>query len=320
MTSAGDETMAANRNSNGDYTFTVFTPTYNRAHTLPRVYDSLKAQTFRDFEWLVIDDGSTDDTRDLVYRWRQEAAFPIRYVYQENQGKHVAHNRAVVEARGAFFLTIDSDDGCLPEALARLKYHWDSIPVNERGRFSSVTCLGMDTEGRIVGTRFPQDVTDSDSLECHFRYKVRGDKWGFHRTAVLRAFPMPGPEFGKSYLPEGLTWWKIARHYKTRFVNEQLLTIHRSEPESNSKPRHPRTRAPGAELCHRSVLTSYMDYLRYAPLEFLRSAVLFVRYASHLGHSPLTQLRGLNNWPARALWMVALPVGAALYLYDQWNT
>ena len=82
------------------YRFSVFTPTRDRAHTLHRVYESLRAQTFRDFEWLIIDNGSSDGTGDLVEGWQQVAAFPIRYVVQENAGVHGSWNRAVAEARG----------------------------------------------------------------------------------------------------------------------------------------------------------------------------------------------------------------------------
>ena len=80
--------------------FTVLTPTYNRAHTLARVYDSLCAQIFQDFEWVVVDDGSTDNTRELVEHWCQTAVFPINYVWQPNQHKKTAFNRGVREARG----------------------------------------------------------------------------------------------------------------------------------------------------------------------------------------------------------------------------
>jgi glycosyltransferase involved in cell wall biosynthesis len=103
-------------------TFTVFTATYNRAHTLHRVYESLKEQTYRQFEWLIVDDGSTDTTRTLVETWQQEANFLISYYYQENQGKHVAINRGVQEARGEYFLIIDSDDTCVPQTLERFAH------------------------------------------------------------------------------------------------------------------------------------------------------------------------------------------------------
>ena len=78
--------------------FTVFTPTFNRAYTLPRVYESLKSQTFKNFEWLIVDDGSSDGTADLVKMWQNEGALTIRYFYQINRGKHIAINRGVSES------------------------------------------------------------------------------------------------------------------------------------------------------------------------------------------------------------------------------
>ena len=140
-----------------EYAFTVFTATYNRAHTLHRVYDSLKAQTFRDFEWLVVDDGSSDTTEDLVRQWRRQSDFAIRYIWQNNAGKHIAVNRGVQQARGELFLIVDSDNAFVSEALERLKFHWDSIPEGEKEEFSAVTCLCEDPDGNLVGSRFPFD-------------------------------------------------------------------------------------------------------------------------------------------------------------------
>src|SRR4051812_47352897 len=140
------------------YTFTVVTATYNRAHTLHRVYESLLAQTFRDFEWLVVDDGSTDGTRKLIEGWQAEASFAIRYLYQANAGKHIACNRAVREAAGRFITGIDSDDACLPHALERLIHHWNRIPADEQAGFTGVSALCIDETGQLVGTRFPRDT------------------------------------------------------------------------------------------------------------------------------------------------------------------
>lgn len=90
---------------------TVFTPTYNRAATLARVYESLQRQTFRDFEWLIVDDGSEDETAELVERWRSTCSFPIRYLWQPNQGKHVAFNRGVELAQGEYGRLSRADGG-----------------------------------------------------------------------------------------------------------------------------------------------------------------------------------------------------------------
>lgn len=112
--------------------FTVFTATYNRAHVLHRVYYSLCHQSFRDFEWLIVDDGSVDNTQALVEEWRNSADFPIRLFYQENQHKKTAFNLGVREARGLFFYVVDSDDELLPDALQVLYHYWQTIPDSSK--------------------------------------------------------------------------------------------------------------------------------------------------------------------------------------------
>lgn len=296
------------------YTFTVFTPTYNRAHTLHRVYESLRSQTFTDFEWLIVDDGSTDDTPQRVAAWREEAAFPIRYIRQENQGKHVAFNRGVREARGELFLTLDSDDACVPQALERFKHHWDGIAPEQKHRFSAVTSLCRDQDGNLVGKRFPKDVTDSDSLEIRYRYKVTGEKWGFHRTEVLRRFPFP-EGVRRHYVPEGIVWSRIARAYRTRFVNEALRIYYVDQPSMVHGGTAGKN-AVGSRIAHLTVLNEERDYFRYAPLQFCRSAALYVRSCFYLGHPLRRQVADIDNWPGRALWLAALPIGFAVYRWE----
>ena len=131
---------------NQHFTFTVYTGTRNRAHTLERPYRSLQAQTFRDFEWLVVDDKSTDGTTELIEKWQAEADFPIRYIRHANRGHHGSSNVAVQQARGELFLTLDSDDGAVPEALERFKAIWDDIPADRRDRYSAVTALATGRE------------------------------------------------------------------------------------------------------------------------------------------------------------------------------
>lgn len=311
--------MEPTQATNHKYKFTVFTPTFNRARTLGHVYESLKAQTFHNFEWLIVDDGSTDNTRELLAQWRQKSDFPIRYVYQENSGKHVAFNLAAREAQGELFLVLDSDDTCVPEALARFKFHWDSIPDYQREEFSGVTALCADQHGKVVGDEFPQDVTDSDSLEITYRFKVRGEKWGFLRTEVLRRYPFPVLEKQCPYVPEGVIWAAIARRYKTRFVNE-VLRIYWSDgsPASDQLTRWQLSRrAYGHLLWDLSVMNEQIDWFRYAPLQFMRSAAGYVRYSYHTGVGVFRQVKQLNNLLAKALWLMMWPVGLLIYLADR---
>ena len=165
------------------YAFTIFTPTYNRAHSLHRVWDSLRDQSFRDFEWLIVDNASTDGTEALVAESIEDGGLAIRYLRnEENIGRQGSWQRAIEEARGELFVEMRSADGCTPDALAVLHAQWMSIPDEERHRFSAVSGLAVDERGRLIGTPFPFDVTDSDSLEIRYRYRVKGDKSGIQRS------------------------------------------------------------------------------------------------------------------------------------------
>jgi glycosyltransferase involved in cell wall biosynthesis len=295
-------------------TVTVFTSAYNRAHTLHRVYDSLRRQTFRAFEWLIVDDGSTDGTQQCVQEWQREADFPIRYLRQENQGKHVAFNHGVREARGAIFVSLDSDDACVPEALQRFKDHWEAIPQAQRHQFSGVTCLCVDQYGRPTGDRFPQDVIDSDGMEIRYRHKVSGEQWECHRTEILRQFPFP-EVVKRQYIPEGLIWARLARVYRTRFVNEALRIYYIEGPSMVHGGRAGRN-AFGARMYYLMVLNEERAFLRLAPVYFLRSAALYVRSCFHLEHPLLRQAADVQGLLGKALWVVALPVGFGLYWWE----
>jgi glycosyltransferase involved in cell wall biosynthesis len=291
------------------HTFTVFTSTRNRAHTLDRPFESLRAQTFRDFEWIVIDNGSTDGTTELMDRYRAEADFPIRYFWQEDAGKQGSMNRAVGLAEGALFVTLDSDDGCVPTALERFKYHWDSIPPDERDRFTGVTVLCLDEHGRLVGTPFPDDPTDSDSREIRYRYKVKGEKWGFQRTEVLRDHLLPTIPGYRGLIPFSTIWSEIARAYKTRYVNEGLHIYWQDQEVRLSKPTAWSDDALGSMLEAESIVRNDVGFFADAPKDFVIMGIKYSRSAFHSGIGIRKQWTAMANGPARALWAATLPAG-----------
>jgi glycosyltransferase involved in cell wall biosynthesis len=290
--------------------FTVFTATYNRAHTLSRVYDSLLCQTIRDFEWVVVDDGSTDETSDLVRKWQQEANFPVRYFCQSNKGKHIAVNLGVREARGRFFVNIDSDNACVPAALERFRFHWRSIPLEARDRFVGVSALIRKADGTLLGTRFPSDVLDSDTLELRFRHKVKGDKWGFQRTAIMRQFEYP--DFpGEKRVPDSLIWNRIAGQYKTRFVNEELGIRFETPGSRSSNIDHVRISSPTAtQLYYRELLNA----ATLRPRDRFKYYVNYIRFARH-ANIPLA--KQITNAPSPALALATLPFAALMHYRDR---
>jgi glycosyltransferase involved in cell wall biosynthesis len=264
------------------YRFTVFTATYNRETTLPRVFRSLQNQTFVDFEWIVVDDGSTDGTRALVQQLRTRTTFPVKYIYKENGGKHSALQVALREAGGELFLTLDSDDECVNEALEVFNAAWMSIPVGRRPEFSAVTALCCSPQGERIGSEFPNAPLDSNSLEVTYRYRVSGEKWGFQRTDIMRDITLPSTPGYTGCVPEGLMWAQIARRYQTRYIN-RTLRIYHDPPgprlmDSQANPRH----AYGAALASQDLLMNDRAFLRAWPRVYALELVRLARWRREL--------------------------------------
>jgi len=242
------------------------TPTYNRAHTLARAYECLCAQTFRDFEWVIVDDGSTDGTNELVSSW--SSFFPIRYFWKPNGGKHTAMNRGVAEAKGEFVLFFDSDDRCTPNALERFDYHWRQIP--DPSRFANLSCLASLADGSIIGRPYPADYVDAFTFADQVRYRS-ADRWGINRTDVLREFPWPE---GERFVPESLVWNRMSRKYAARFFNEPLLIVYPSPDSLSRRMFALRASSPRATLTHCRELA-----LSPAPVLLrLRAAINYCRF------------------------------------------
>ena len=300
--------------------FSVITPTYNRAHTLERVYRSLQEQSFQDFEWVVVDDGSTDTTRTLVQGWQQQASFPIRYVWQPNQHKKTAFNNGVRHAQGEWLVAIDSDDELDPNALYHMASVWEQIPPAQRARTVAITGLCARPDGRVVGDMYPLDVMDVSSLDMTFRYHVRGEKFGCLRTDVLRQFPFP--EDIPGFVPESLVWRAIARAgYLTRFVNQVFRVYHdeagslSSEGRAADSGRH----ALGLWLLAHDTVAYCLGWFRYQPLSFFAAAIRYTRFSLHLRAQRVARPAGrrLNRWSSRLLVASMWPAGAALYARDR---
>jgi glycosyltransferase involved in cell wall biosynthesis len=280
---------------------TVFTPAYNRVDTLPRLFDSLTRQQTTDFEWVIVDDGSTDDTRSVVMAWVGQAAFPVRYLYQLNGGKHTATNAGVQTALGDLFWTVDSDDWLPDGAIVRMLEIWDAV-TRDKGRteIAALTGLCRDPNGTLLGDRFPSSPMESNSLEMSLVHHVSGDKSGWTRTDVMKQFPFP--EGQHNFVPEGIVWNAIALRYRTIYVNEVFLVV---DYQANGLSRGGRQVSPvGMAMYHQSVLNDAMTYLAKDHRALLKTAVLYVRFSR----------AARIQWPAllsglRATWLRALVLG-----------
>lgn len=207
--------------------FTVFTPVYNRRHTIHRVFDSLMRQTCKDFEWLVIDDGSTDDLEPLIREYAEKADFPVRYYYKENGGKHTAYNMALGLMQAPYFTILDSDDAFTDDAVEKMLLGWDLIPPQNREQYWGVVghCIDAQTNA-LIGEYFPENANDrTEPLQ------TKGDKTSALRADIAKRFPFPEPE-GTTFITESVVWNKIEKEYKQYYINYVFKIVYLNEPDS----------------------------------------------------------------------------------------
>lgn len=208
------------------YHITVFTPTYNRAHLLGRLYDSLCRQSCRDFEWLVVDDGSSDNTEALFERLQKEADFPIRYHKKENGGKHTAINAGLELARGELFFTVDSDDWLTDDALEKI-LRWEA-ELPRDGRFCGFAGRLQNAAGQLSGAASDGAYFDGTTMD---RYGIAGGERAMvFYTEVHKQYPYPVfPE--ERFMTEAVAWNRMARDgYRFRFYSD-VIWIYEYQPD-----------------------------------------------------------------------------------------
>lgn len=301
--------------------FTVFTCTYNRAHTLADCYESLLSQQPLDpahagpdaFEWIVVDDGSSDGTRGLVEGWIADNRLSIRYIYQKNQGKHVASNQAIDAARGYAILSYDSDDILFPEALRVLYTVWNGIDPEIRATLKGATARYVDSStGKLLGDPVPGDPFIVSSTDMRFRHHIDGDMLGFNLTEIMRRHKFPVFDGAARYCPESIVWFEMAREYREAVVN---TLIGRCNTGGNDKITRgsSRNRAPQNYHLWRYELNNLVSrYFMSAPKEMLKPIVGMSMDGLRTGRSLGTILRDVNGFWRRLAVVIFFPAGYIL--------
>lgn len=203
-------------------TLTIFTPAYNRANTIVRTYESLKKQNCKDFVWLVIDDGSTDNTAELVKQWQKcDNGFEIKYIYKKNGGMHTAHNTAYENIDTELNTCIDSDDCIAEGAVAKILEKWET--VKDKG-YAGIIGLDADLNGKIIGKGFPEGLNETTVIG-YYANGGSGDKKMVYRTDIIKKYP-PYPTFeGEKYFSLGYKYRLIDQDYKLAVMNEVLVNV-----------------------------------------------------------------------------------------------
>lgn len=286
---------------------TVFTPTYNRAHLLPRLYESLCRQTFTDFEWVIVDDGSVDNTKSLSLSLpqREGTFFPIRYFYQENGGKHRAINRGVKEAQGELFLILDSDDSLPPDSLERIAYYYEQIRDDKS--FGGVCGYMAHHDGTIIGHGNDEEILDTNSIDLRNKYHVQGDMCEVFRTSVLREIPFP-EILGEKFCPEALVWNRIAQKYKLRVFHHVVYYRDYLDGGLTDKIVRIRMKSPVASMMTYAEMTTF-------DIPFMQKVKAAINYWRFW--YPTTSLpKGEQAPKLRWWWYWTWPLGRMMHLRD----
>ncbi|PPA69240.1 glycosyltransferase family 2 protein [Jeotgalibacillus proteolyticus] len=282
---------------------TVFTPAYNRAYCLSNCYESLKRQTSSEFIWLIIDDGSTDNTRELVDSWIEEGKVDIYYHYQENQGMHGAHNTAYRLITTELNVCIDSDDWMPDDAIEKILSFWDQYGSDQ---VSGIVGLDAFGDGKIVGTMLPEHAKRSTLLDLYQKHGVKGDKKLVYRSELTRKYPYPLFE-GERYVGLAYKYYLIDLEYELLIMNEVICHVEYL-PDGSSK----------------NMLTQYVKnpkgfaFYRKELMKLPSVSTAFkYRQAIHYVSSSLISRNKhfIKESPSKLLTVFAIPLGATLYFY-----
>lgn len=292
----------------------ILTPSYNRANYLPAIFRCLCQQTMATFEWLIVDDGSTDDTAHVVKTIQQSktTAFPIRYFHKANGGKHTAVNLGVKQTQGELVLILDSDDELPPNAVETIARRWaetqQSMSSDSMQTIGGMAFCMAHREGQSI-TNMPQPQKpfpiEAHEIGLRYKYGIQGDLCEVFRTDVLREFPFPEIP-GERFCPEQLVWFRIARQYKLRMYSDTIYLRDYLEGGLTDNIVRIRMNSPI------STCMTYAEMMHYnIPLrQKIKAAVNFFRFRNSMNH-------GEGAVPClKWYWWILQPIGILMYRED----
>lgn len=287
-------------------TLTVFTPAYNRAHTIGRTYESLCRQTCKDFEWLVVDDGSTDGTQQLVEGWIAENKIPIRYIYQENQGMHGAHNTAYRNIDTPLNTCIDSDDYMPDDAVEKILACW-----KEHGSEDVAGIIGLDVtkDGSILGYKFDDELSTT-TVHGYYQRGGKGDKKLVYRTDVITKYPEYPIFPDEKYVGLAYKYMLIDMDYSMITLNEPLVVVdYQSDGSSVNMYRQYWNNPMGFAFFRKTEMK--------LPQSRIRKFVVCMHYVS--SSIMVHNKHFINESPEKLMTFLSIPAGVALYLLIRWK-
>lgn len=298
---------------------TIITPTYNRAKTLPKVFESLLKQSFKDFLWIILDDGSIDNTSEVVAQFQiQNPFFEIIYHQDKNRHKFLTVLGGIQMVETPYFIILDSDD-TYPENSLEILIN-EAEKITNHDEFVGIMGLSADEDGNVVGDQYPNNGFDGSIFEMRYRYKVKGDKNGIFFTKTYHR-EISGKDFskyeGKGYIPQSVIFNEYdAKGIKTRFINKVVRFYLKDENDTASVSN---TRWSGKNLFglaegHLSFLNSYGNQLFSYPIPLLRNLIGYQIYALKSRRKISTITNEIKNPIINILGLFCLPIS---YFYQK---
>lgn len=289
-------------------TLTIFTPAYNRAYTLPRTYESLLRQNCKDFVWLIVDDGSSDNTAELVRQWQAvDNGFDIRYIYKENGGMHTAHNTAYEHIDTELNTCIDSDDCLADGAVEKILAKW--AQVKDQG-YAGMIALDSDMDGNIIGKGFPEDLTKT-TLTGYYAAGGSGDKKLIYRTDVINRYP-PYPVFqGEKYVALAYKYRLIDQDYKLAVLDEVVCNVDYQPDGHSTGMWQEYVRSPRGFAFWRKVCMQYPE----SPKRLVVDCIHYVAESLIAGNKQF-----IKESPRKLLTALMVPAGFLLRIYIYRNS
>lgn len=283
---------------------TVFTPSFNRAYCLGQCYESLVRQSNKDFKWLIIDDGSSDNTKELVNSWIVENKLDITYHYQNNQGMHGAHNSAYDLIQTELNVCIDSDDFMPDDAIEKILICWDTVENKEE--VAGIIGLDAYKNGEIIGQKIPENIKETTLEDLHYKHKIGGDKKLVYRTEVVKKYRRYPIFPDERFVPLGTLYLMIDKNYKLVCLNEVLCIVEYMEDGSSRNIFKQYFRHPKGFQYARNLNIQYSDYFKVKLKNAIHSIVCAIM---------LKDTKFLSKSPNKILTLLVTPLGVALYIY-----
>ena len=283
---------------------TVFTPAFNRAYCIDQLYDSLLRQTNKDFIWLIVDDGSSDNTKELVKKWQNEKKIDIQYIYQENQGMHGAHNTAYANIDTELNVCVDSDDFMTGNAVELILDKWNTI--EDKTDVAGVVGLDINKKGNMIGSKIPDNIKYSTLYDIYNVHKSKGDKKLVLRTEIVKKYPQYPLFENESFVPLGTLYLMIDQDYKLACLNAALCVVEYMDDGSTLNIYKQYRKHPRGFRYARKIYLTYVKGLNIQVKNVLHyiSSTLFIG-----------DFRFFKNNPKKELTFLLLPLGFLFHLY-----